>query len=119
MENIPSTPFKFIWFAVKPYKKWFWWAVVLVLLGDLFGGLQSYIFKEFVDAANTGASVRTVFLWVLAYPVLMLLSAGAIRVTAFILNLLTIDARIRAAKKLFEHLSLHSLSYFNDRFSGD
>jgi len=118
MENIPSTPFKFIWFAVKPYKKWFWWAVVLVLLGDLFGGLQSYIFKEFVDAANTGASVRTVFLWVLAYPVLMLLSAGAIRVTAFILNLLTIDARIRAAKKLFEYLSLHSLSYFNDRFSG-
>ncbi len=123
MEKIPSTPFAFIWFALKPYKKWFFWAIFFVFLTETFGGLQSYIFKGFVDSANAyvsdnGVSSNIVFLWVLAYPVLILLSALAIRVNGFILNYLTAYARTGAAKTLFEYMSLHSLSYFNDRFSG-
>lgn len=122
MQEIPSSPFKFIWFAVKPYKKWFFLAILFVSLADLFGGLQSYTFKGFVDAANLYAtgndSTRTVFLWVLMYPVLLFLSVGAIRSTAYMLNYFSVYARTRAIKTLFEYLSLHSQSYFNDRFSG-
>ena len=121
--EIPSTPLAFIWFAIKPYKKWFFLAIVFILLTDIFGGLQSYIFKGFVDSANNysfsgDGSLRTVFLWVLTYPILLLVSAGAIRVVGFMLNYLTVYARTRAVKILFEYLSLHSASYFNDRFSG-
>ncbi|MBI1974349.1 MAG: ABC transporter ATP-binding protein [Candidatus Zambryskibacteria bacterium] len=116
MENIPSTPFKFIWFAIKPYKRWFFLALFLVLLSDIFGGLQSYTLKRLIDAANSSSS--SVFMWVLMYPILILLSVGAVRATGFIQNFLTIKSRLRAAKSLFEYLSLHSLSFFNDRFSG-
>ena len=121
--EIPATPFAFIWFAVKPYKKWFWWAIFFVLLTNLFTALQSYVFKGFVDSANsysTGSisSWQTVFLWVLAYPVLILLVSGTTRVGGFIANFLSINTRMRATKTLFDYLSLHSSSYFNDRFSG-
>ncbi|MFZ2484385.1 MAG: ABC transporter ATP-binding protein [Minisyncoccia bacterium] len=120
--EIPATPFAFIWFAIKPYKKWFFLAVLFVSLSDLFGGLQSYTFKGFVDSANFytsgGGSIRIVFLWVLIYPILILLAAVAIRATGFMLNYLTVYTRTRSLKILFEYLSLHSQSYFNDRFSG-
>src|SRR3989344_4849205 len=118
MEKIPSTPFKFICFAVKPYKKWFWWAVILICLAELSGIFQLYVFRGFVDAANSGASTRTVFLWVLAYPILNLIGAVAWRSVGFVMNFITIYTRTGAVKTLFEYLSLHSLSYFNDRFSG-
>jgi ABC-type multidrug transport system fused ATPase/permease subunit len=71
--EIPSTPFAFIWFAIKPYKKWFFLAVFLVSLADLFGGLQSYTFKGFVDSANAynanSGSLSSVFFWILMYPI--------------------------------------------------
>ncbi|MCR4279465.1 MAG: ABC transporter ATP-binding protein/permease [Candidatus Zambryskibacteria bacterium] len=121
--EIPSTPFAFIWYAIKPYKKWFFWSLFLVLLSDVSAGLQSYVLKMIVDRANSYTFdnigyTSSIFLWVLAYPFLILGSVGAIRGGGFILNFLTIKSRIRATKSLFEYLSLHSLSYFNDRFSG-
>lgn len=120
--EIPSTPFAFIWFALKPYKKWFFLAILFIFLADLFGGLQSYAFKGFVDSANLYASgkesIGTVFLWIIMYPILLLFSVGAVRATAFMLNYFSVYARTRALKTLFEYLSLHSQSYFNDRFSG-
>src|SRR3989344_2571184 len=104
--EIPATPFAFIWFAIKPYKKWFFLAIFFLFLSDLFGGLQSYTFKGFVDAANSYTSgvvpIRTVFLWVLIYPILILLAAGAIPATGFMLNYLSVHARTRALKVLFE-----------------
>ncbi len=122
MEKIPSTPFAFIWFVVRPYWRWLMFVVVLVFLQQLFSDLQSYAFKGFIDAANIyeqeGSSLRLVFLWILASPVLLLLSVSAIRGNGFIMNYFTVHVRTAAVKKLFGHLSLHSLSYFNDRFSG-
>src|SRR3989344_5892185 len=83
----------------------------------------SYVFKGFVDSANSygavgGASLTIVFIWALSFPVLNFLGAMARRGNGFMLNYLTVHASTNAIKKLFEYLSLHSLSYFNDRFSG-
>ena len=108
---------------LNPTRNGFFGLCFFVFLSGLFGGLQSYTFKGFVDAANSYAlssdgSTQAVFLWVLAYPVLLLLAAGAIRVNGFMMNFLTVYARTRAVKILFEYLSLHSLAYFSDRFSG-
>jgi len=120
--DIPATPFAFIWFIVRPYWKWLLFAVILVFLQQLFSDLQSYAFKGFIDAANLheqqGSSLRLVFFWIFASPALLLLSVLAIRSSQFLMNYFTVYARTATIKKLFEHLSLHSISYFNDRFSG-
>src|SRR3989344_2941154 len=117
MENIPSTPFKFIWFAIKPYKKWFWWAVVFIFLNQLFGDLQSYAFRGFVDAAVNGLNNQVLY-WIIAIPAFLFFGFITIRANGFMMNYLTVHARTYALERLFAHLSMHSLSYFNDRFAG-
>jgi ATP-binding cassette, subfamily B, bacterial len=121
--EIPNTPFKFIIFAVKPYWKWLILAILFVFIYNLLGNLQSVTFKGFIDSANIytsgeNGSLKTVFLWVVAYPVLNLSAAGFVRASGFVLNYLTVHARTATVKILFEYLSMHSLSYFNNRFSG-
>ena len=120
--EIPATPFAFIWFALKPYKKLFFYGVFFIVIADILGALQTYTFKQVTDLANTytsgGTSLQSVFLWILAYPALLLLAAAAIRVSGFMVNYFTVYARTGALRILFEYLSLHSLSYFNDKFSG-
>jgi len=117
MSEIPSSPFKFIWFAVRPYQKWFWWAIVFIFLNQLFGDLQSYAFRGFIDAASGGLN-EDVLYWVIASPIFLLFGFLTVRVSGFMMNYLTVHARTYALEKLFAYLSLHSLSYFNDRFSG-
>ncbi len=115
MEQIPTTPFKFIWFAIKPYKKWFWWAVVFMFLTQVFGDLQSYVFRGFIDATNANGRVLP---WIIASPVFLFLGFVMVRSSGFMMNYLTVYARTNALEKLFSYLSLHSLSYFNNRFTG-
>ena len=117
MENIPSTPFKFIWFAIKPYKKWLWWVVVFIFLNQLFGDLQSYAFRGFVDAAVNGLNNQVLY-WIIAIPAFLFFGFITIRANGFMMNYLTVHARTYALERLFAHLSMHSLSYFNDRFAG-
>ncbi|MDO8565236.1 MAG: ABC transporter ATP-binding protein [bacterium] len=121
--EIPSTPFAFIWFALKPYKKWFFVSILLVVLAEVLGGLQAFALKGFIDSAQAyadgrGPSLSVVFIWVLAFPVLSLLYSLAFRASGFTMIRVNIASRTRAVKTLFEYLSLHSLSYFNNRFSG-
>jgi len=108
--EIPNTPFAFIWFAIKPYKKWFFWAILFVLMSQFFSISQTYVFRRVVDSIS--------IFWIMAIPSLLLLSFITRRSAGFLINYLTVYARTASIKKLFEHLSLHSLSYFNDRFSG-
>src|SRR3990167_1615479 len=70
--------------------------------------------KEAIEIPNTPFA----FIWIMAIPSLLLLSFITRRSAGFLINYLTVYARTASIKKLFEHLSLHSLSYFNDRFSG-
>ncbi|MDP2641745.1 MAG: ABC transporter ATP-binding protein [bacterium] len=121
--EIPATPFAFIWFALKPYKKRFFWAVALVTIVQILGGLQAYSLKRFVDLAQSyangnGPSLQIVFMWLVAFPVLSLLFSLGYRASGFVMNGVNIYSRARALKSLFEYLSLHSIGYFNDRFSG-
>lgn len=112
-----------MWFAIKPYKKWFFGAVAFVCASQAAAGLQSYVIKGFVDSANSyasqsGASLNTVFWWVLAFPLFSLLMDLSWRGSDYMMNYFTVNARMVAIKKIFSYLSLHSTSYFNDRLSG-
>lgn len=120
--GIPSTPFGFIWYAIKPYKKWVFFSVVFSFLQQLFGDLQSYAFKGFVDSASLFEQGQVaqgeVIFWIALVPVLLLLSVLSIRANGFLVNYWTVHSRTGAVKILFSYLSQHSSSYFNDRFSG-
>ncbi len=120
--NLPRTTFRFIWDATRPYSRWFYGAIFFLFLADLLGGLQSYAFQKFVDAATsygeTNGSISDVFFWVAAYPLFLLLAAGSIRGVGYMLNYLTVHSRTQAVKSLFEYLSLHSIGFFNERFAG-
>lgn len=95
---------------------------MLAFLNQLFSDLTQYALKGFVDSAylyeQGSSSLQTVFLWIFAGPALLLLTVIVIRTNGFMMNYLTVHARTSAIKRLFEYLSLHSLSYFNNRFSG-
>src|SRR3989338_7569470 len=120
--EIPATPFAFIWFALKPYQKRFWWAFLIVCIVQTIAVGQSFALKGFVDSAQSyanglGPSLTIVFLWMLAFPILNFLYALGYRTSGFLMNVVTISTRSFAIKSLFDYLSLHSLSYFNNRFS--
>lgn len=118
---IPRTPFAFIWFVVKPYKKLLFLAIFLTFLQQVFSDSISYTLKGFVDTASVyrpGESTQGIFLWLIASMSLLLLSVITIRCIGFIMNYYTVHARTDSVKHLFNYLSLHSLSYFNDKFSG-
>lgn len=118
---LPKTPFAFMWFVIKPYKKLIFLAIFLAFLQQLFTDLTSFTLKGFIDTAavhQQGESIREVFLWLIASPLLLLLTVLIIRLGGFIINYYTVHIRTDSVKHLFEYLSLHSLSYFNDRFSG-
>lgn len=92
-------------------------------LADVLSYLISYVFKGLVDSTNSSLggdprSSNIVFLWVLAFPLIHLLVAVLKRADSYVTTLLNTYAVSEAAKKIFEYLSAHSLSYFNDRFSG-
>lgn len=120
--SVPSNPLVFIWFALKPYRKWFFLAMFFVIFVQIVGGLQSYVLKEFVDSAqafSTGnSSTRPVFFWLMAFPLLGLFYHMGYRVSGFAMNIVNARSRAHALRKLFDYLSLHSISYFNDRLSG-
>ncbi len=122
MQEIPSKPLAFIWFAIRPFRKRFFLVLFFVFLMEVFVGLQSYVFKGFVDTANSyaahGGPISPVFWWVLAYPTLLLLSHIADRISGFQGHPLAVFQRTWVMRSMFSYLSLHSLSYFNDRFSG-
>jgi len=121
--DIPTTPFAFVWFSIKEYRKLFLIALTFVFLQQLFNGLYSVVFKGFVDNASLytdggNVSLKIVFLWILAIPIIRILSVSSVRASSFVFNFLTVHIRTKVSKIIFEYLSLHSLSYFNDRFSG-
>lgn len=121
--SIPSTPFAFIWFTLRPYQKRFWWSVVLICLVQIAGGVQAYALKGFIDSAQAyangvGPSLRVVFMWMFAFPLLSFFYYLGYRISGFLMNGVTVGVRAFGLKALFDYLSLHSLSYFNNRFSG-
>jgi len=118
MQKIPSTPFAFLIFSTKLYKKLFFFSVLCVVLATSLSSAISYSFKGFVDAVNMGAPTSEVLMWALVFPVVNLICALLFRASDFAQNYLNVSSRMYAIRSLFDHLSLHSASYFNDRFSG-
>lgn len=119
--SIPKTPFAFIWFVINPYKKLIFLDIFLALLHEIFSGFIPFALRGFIDEANIyqkGGSTQETFFWLATAIVLLLLSVITIRCMGFVMNYYAVHVRTDVVKHLFNYLSLHSLSYFNDKFSG-
>lgn len=48
--NIPKTPLRFLWYALRPHRFWFFSTVVVVVIASALSQSTSYFFKLIVDA---------------------------------------------------------------------
>lgn len=121
--KIPQHPIKFIVFTSKPYKKWAFLAILSVILAASISTSTAYIFRKLVDSANSVAQnnlegANIVLIWVIAYAGLELIRALLYRSSGFTGSMWITGLEAHGYNKLFEYMSRHSQSYFNDRFAG-
>ena len=118
MHSLPSKPFKFLLFASRPYWGWAFAAFVAVSFAGLSATLVPYFFGRLIDAATTGVDMETVRLWLIGTIGLLGLRFLFWRTSGFLGIEWVTKLNGYAYKKLFEHLSNHSHSYFGNRFAG-
>lgn len=121
--QIPHTPLRFAWYVSRPYRLWFFLIIIVAVSAMVANAGTNYVLKLIVDSATafekdgTGTLAHILFIMLL-YPAIILFEVMCYRVSGMGLHQLTVRMRTRAYRILFEHLSLHSSSYFNDRFAG-
>ena len=118
---LPTGPFKFLLFVLRPYAGWYVATLVVVLSAQTLASLIPFIFQHVIDAATTygaGGPMSTVVFWVALYPATVLVGEVLWRVSGYTGWRASTGVRATAHTKLFEYLSLHSNSYFANRFAG-
>lgn len=103
-----------------------WGIIFASLLTEVASSVNPVILGMLIDAASAyvkelpvgTASLTWVTFLVLLYPVSRLLVVLGIRGTGYAMGYLTAYMRTEAYRTLFGHLSLHSQTYFNNRFAG-
>lgn len=114
---IPTTPLAYFWYVSKPYKKWMFGAIVLVISASLLGQGSAYFFKLIVDAVESGTYEQTLWL-ALLYPVILFIESLLYRASGVLGKNWTINAEQRSTDTLTTYLLTHSHTFFIDRFAG-
>ncbi len=122
-QQIPRTPLRFAWFVSRPYRLWFFLIIIVAVSAMVANAGTNYVLKLIVDSATAYekdhvGTLGHILLIMLAYPAIILFEVMCYRISGMGLHQLTVRMRTRAYRILFDHLSLHSSSYFNDRFAG-
>lgn len=120
--QIPNTPIRFAFYASKPFWPWAVTAFLLVFCAAFFDTFTYYVYKQLVDLttqyANGTVAFSTIMFWVLVYPATVIGNQLLYRLSGFFGMQWMTRARKRASDVLFEYLTLHSMSYFHNRFAG-
>ena len=120
--SIPRRPLRFLWFVTRPYKKYMFCALMSVLVAEVFNTSIPFIIKSIVDTAygvNDGVeSMRTLWLWVFAYPLVYAVIFATRRVRDFFGIRWVTRANSFSYNILFQYLTGHSHTYFTNRFAG-
>ncbi|MCB9806184.1 ABC transporter ATP-binding protein [Candidatus Nomurabacteria bacterium] len=122
-ESIPLGPMRFAFFVSKPYRKWAIWALIFVVFAASISTLGAYVVRGLIDSANFSAQnidqgTKTVLWWVLAYAGFEFCRALLYRLSGFNGMHWITGVEARSYGKLFEYMSRHSQSFFDDRFAG-
>ncbi len=121
-EKIPNTPIRFLWFVSRGSYRFFFGAVLGVTLAQIFSISVPYIIRSIIDGAtafsNGTGELESVWFWVFAYPIAILLMFLSWRASGFFGMEWASRLNAISYSKLFKHLSLHSQTYFSNRFAG-
>lgn len=122
-QEIPATPVKFVLFSSRPYKKWAVFALSAVVLAAAGESLIPYVVKNIVDGATqlTGSSqaeYSVVLFWVIIYPILDYVQSLFWRMSGYTGSRWVTGAEAEGYKKLFEYMSKHSQTFFDNNFAG-
>ena len=116
-QPIPHTPFRYIWYIVKPYKWLALATVVIVVIGSAASQGTNYFLKLIVDAVESGNTEMVVY-YALAYPVTVFVVQVLFRLGSIVTRSWVVNGRKRGYDQLTDYTLRHSDRYFADRFAG-
>lgn len=122
-ESIPTGPMQFGFFVSKPYGKWAILSLSFVILAASVSTFGAYIIRKLIDSANyiyqnNIQDTHIVLWWVLAYAGFELARALLYRGSGLCGMHWITGVEATAYQKLFEYMSRHSQSFFDERFAG-
>lgn len=121
--DIPEStnPLRFFLYASRPHWRPALVAMSAVVVGSLLLTLVSYVFKWIagsVAALASGGSYAPLFLSSAAYVAVLFLGHGFFRISGFAGARWATGARATARYSLSAYVTLHSRTYFSNRFAG-
>ena len=117
--QIPNKPFRFLIHSSKTHMYWAFGAIAAVTVAQILSSSLPFFFKNIIDTA-TGpvADFSATQFWVIALIVAISFMYTAWRTSGFLGIQWITGASATGYSSLFEHLSLHSPTYFSNRFAG-
>ena len=115
--EIPRAPLRFMWFAVRPKKAFFFGALVCISIAALLHQISPYLFKLIIDAIEADTLER-IPLYLAMYPLIFLGIELFYRSAAYFVARVCIDGKEYLYNQLSTYLLQHSHTYFSNRFAG-
>ena len=115
--DIPRQPMRFVWHMAKQYGRYRALAFGAVTCATVAGASAPYLYGKIVDAAVMGSATR-VFDFVGAFLAITALSFIMWRLSGYFGMKFTLNVERTAYLTLFQYLSHHSQTYFNEKFAG-
>lgn len=116
--NIPKTPIAFLRFVSKPYKKLAVISTIAVIFAAAITTFDAYILRKIIDTLSSTPEQTSVLFWVILYPVSILVGSMMWRLSGIFGSQWVIGVETSGYKKLFDYMSRHSQSYFDNQFAG-
>lgn len=116
-----KSPLRFFLYVSRPHWRAAVIAIVISMVGGALASSVSYLFKLITDAAAaipTGGSYNAIVFWAVAYIVVLGVGKLMWRIAGFSAARWATGAGATARFALTSYVTLHSRSYFSDRFSG-
>jgi ATP-binding cassette, subfamily B, bacterial len=117
IKEIPRTPFRFMWFAIRPKRAFFVGALVCISIAALLHQTSPYLFKLIIDAIEQDNISRIPF-YLALYPLIFLCIELFYRSAAYFVARVCIDGKEYLYNQLSGYLLQHSHTYFSNRFAG-
>lgn len=118
---VSTNPLSFWLFASKPHALWAFFSTVCMVAAAGLNAFVPYVLKQIVDAAHAfsaGDSIDLLFWSAVAYIGISLATILSWRIGAIAIMHWSTGARATARQVLSSYATLHSHSYFSDRFAG-
>ena len=116
-DEIPRTPLRFMWFAIRPKKAFFFGALICISIAALLHQTSPYLFKLIIDAIEANKLER-IPLYIALYPLIFLGIQLLYRTAAYFVARVCIDGKEYLYNQLSAYLLNHSHTYFSNRFAG-